>query len=184
MTLKKVWLLSITFGIVSTVCFSLFYIPSGKEKHPSPSEVVLAAEETETEAPQEVLTIEKGKRALSIAVSDVQGGSGNLTSGSMIDIFANIISMDKNSEEEEPAEFGTYVLQNIKVLAIGHNAEDPETAARYQMITVEVTPEEGAKLAFASQHSLYALLRPEGDDSVLKENVLIDEKQLLKIGGQ
>ncbi|NLP50799.1 Flp pilus assembly protein CpaB [Bacillus sp. RO1] len=186
MTLKKVWLLSIMFGVVSTICFYLFYLPGGpnQKKEPANNVVLAAEEEMEEEVVVTEFEIEAGKRAMSIAVNDVQGVSGHLEPGAMVDIFVNIETTKEDNEEVVPSQVGTFVLQNVKVLAVGHFMDEPETGARYQMITVEATPEQGASLGFASQHSIYLMLRPEGDDSTLKENILMDEKQLIKKGGQ
>ncbi|WP_157663744.1 Flp pilus assembly protein CpaB [Sutcliffiella horikoshii] len=185
MTLKKVWLLSIMFGIVSTICFYLFYIPGGtNQKSMQADTVVLAAEEEAEEEIVPEFEIEKGKRAMSIAVNDVQGVSGHVEPGSMVDIFVNIETTKEDNKEVVPSQVGTFVLQNVKVLAVGHFMDEPETGARYQMITVEATPEQGASLGFASQHSIYLMLRPEGDDSTLNANILMDEKQLIMKGGQ
>lgn len=184
MTFKKVWFLAIVFGVLSTACFYFFLIPSVESKKSLPAEtVVLAAEEENEEITENdtesLLEIENGKRAMSFALNDVQGMAGFLQPGSMIDIYANY----HPAGEELTSEVGTYVLQNIKVLAVGHYADDTETKSRYQMITVEVSPEDGAKLGFATQHSLHIMLRSDGDDSTINHN-LIDKNMMLKQGGQ
>lgn len=184
MTYKKVWLLAIVFGMLSTACFYLLLIPDNESKKSLPAEtVVLAAEEEKEEITEDgsvsLLEIEKGKRAMSFAINDVQGMAGYIQPGSKIDIFANF----HPGGEELTSEVGSYVLQNIKVLAVGHYADDIETKSRYQMITVEVSPEDGAKLGFATQHMLHIMLRSEEDDSTIT-NIFIDKNLMLKQGGQ
>jgi pilus assembly protein CpaB len=83
-------------------------------------------------------------------------------------------------EEKEEAQHdsATLLLQNVKILAIGHSADDEETTKRYQMVTVEVTPKEGLILGFSTRYELYLMLRQDGDDKIEPAHTHIHEDEL------
>ena len=74
----------------------------------------------------------------------------------------------------------TLLLQNVKVLAIGHAADDEETMKRYQMVTIEVTSIEGLTLSFATKYDLHLLLREEGDTEIEPDHTHVHEDELHK----
>ncbi|MEH7346308.1 Flp pilus assembly protein CpaB [Bacillus sp. JJ1532] len=174
MNTKKIWLFAIVFGIIAAGM--LYVMVSGslasstlpasveiseEEEPEEKEEVVVAAEE---EKRNEMLPFSEGNRAITVAVSDAQGVAGFITPGSFVDIVAVMLVPDEYKDKQHDA--ATLLLQNVKVLGIGHASDDEETMKRYQMVTFEVTPKEGLVLGFASKYELYLMLRQEGDNKV------------------
>lgn len=182
MSLKKVWIAALIFGLIATGIF-YFYIISKNQKEEvppvEPNEEVETTEQTESE--NTIIPISEGNRAMSLQVSVVQGVSGFIKPGSYVDVIAIL----DPSEEEFAYTAGqhdaaTLLLQNIKVLAIGHSADTQEEAKRYETVTLEVTPKEGLYLGFAArnENQIYLTLRTEGDTSVEPEATHIHEDDL------
>lgn len=191
MNTKKIWLLALVFGVVATGL--LYIVIKGLPKETVEQTKPVAAEdnpveeiETELESAEineeewvnEMLPVTKGKRAMTIAVTDFQGVAGYIEPGAYVDVVA----MLNVTEEEKQSELATLLLQNVKVLAVGHAADDNETMKRYQLVTVEVTPEEGLTLGISTHHELYLLLREEGDDSMKQSPTSISIEQLYERG--
>nr|WP_285853145.1 Flp pilus assembly protein CpaB [Sporosarcina luteola] len=125
-----------------------------------------------------MLPIPEGKRAITIAVTDVQGVAGFIEPGAHVDIVAILVVPEEQKETQHDA--ATLLLQDVKVLAIGHAADDEETMNRYQMVTIEVTPVEGLTLSFATKYDLHLLLREEGDHEIEPERTHVHEDDLHK----
>ena len=68
----------------------------------------------------------------------------------------------------------------MKVLAVGHAADDEETMKRYQMVTIEVTPMEGLTLSLATKYDLHLLLREDGDNEIEPDHTHVHEDDLHK----
>jgi len=134
-------------------------------------------EKVETIAPK-MIPVSQGKRAMTIATTDVQGIAGFVKRGSYVDVIAVMEGPEKQAEEEPQHDSATLLLQNVKVLAIGHSADDEETKNRYQMVTVEVTPKEGLILGFSTRYELYLMLRQDGDDLIEPAHTHIHEDEL------
>ncbi|MBS4200966.1 Flp pilus assembly protein CpaB [Bacillus sp. FJAT-49732] len=188
MNTKKIWLFAMVFGILATLM--MFMMVSGEPKksaQPAPTEVAGAkdkeneekvAEKVDVEEPKgnEMLPFSKGNRAISIAVNDPQGVAGFITPGSFVDIVSIMTVPEEYKDKQHDA--ATLLLQNVKILAIGHAVDDEETRKRYQMVTIEVTPREGLALGFATKNDLYLMLRNEGDDKLEPEHTHIHADDL------
>ncbi|MFC7063857.1 Flp pilus assembly protein CpaB [Halobacillus seohaensis] len=185
MRTKKLWIWSILFGLCATAVLYLYL-----ESYNTPEQAVNASEdsgqvkekepkeEESEEFSNEMIPIEEGKRAMSVQLSDPQGVGGFIKPGDYIDVVANLTVPEDSEDDQHDA--GSLVLQNVKVLAIGHAADAEEESKRYQMVTVEVSPKEGLTLGFTTKYDLYMMLRAEGDDKKEKENLHIHEDQLHK----
>ncbi|MFC4767938.1 Flp pilus assembly protein CpaB [Effusibacillus consociatus] len=107
------------------------------------------------------LSLAQGKRAMSIAVNEVQGVSGFITPGAYVDV---VVMVPPPQGENASAQI---LLQNVKVLAVGQLNATPENGSKgslYRTVTLEVLPSEGSALAFAAQKGAVSLmLRPPGD---------------------
>ncbi len=99
-------------------------------------------------------TIEPGKRAMSVQITDVSGVAGLIQPGSRVDV---LFTRTGNMAEAVT----TTVLQNIQVLAIGRIFQvgqqvDPK-APKMPVATLIVTPEEAQKLELAKNQGRISL---------------------------
>lgn len=170
---KKIWILAITFGFMTTVLFYMLTSTNGNiDQKASPPPPVEEEEETNHEG--NTLPIEAGKRAISLAVDDVQSVSGFVRPGSYVDVIA-VLPVE---EARQPQ----IILKNIEVLAVGKtiNDEETETQEPYQMVTLEVTPSEGATLAVAKDVGVLTLMLRGNEEETTSSNVKISVEQLTK----
>lgn len=122
-----------------------------------------------------LLPISDGKRAISVNVSEAQGVQGFIQAGNFVDLIALTPSKDEWHHDDE----AQILLQNVKVLEIGHATDDEATAARYKAVTLEVTPDQGLRLALAQfDGQIYLMLRNDGDESRLPDYSHIHADQL------
>jgi pilus assembly protein CpaB len=89
------------------------------------------------------------KRAMAVKVDKVVGVAGFVHPGHRVDV---LVSLAKTDKVQQP--ITKIVLENIPVLAVGIEVEQAagqkEKAAQVDVITLEVSPEEGEKLALAA----------------------------------
>jgi pilus assembly protein CpaB len=94
--------------------------------------------------------ISMNKRAMSVKVDKVVGVSGYLHPGNRVDVLVTL--NQQRGEVSSPVT--KIVLENILVLASGQEFNEPkkkgEKPAQVDVITLEVTPQEGEKLALAA----------------------------------
>jgi len=89
------------------------------------------------------------KRAMAVRVDDVVGVAGFLYPGSRVDVLVVI----REENVGVPGQVSKMVLQNIPVLAVGTEMErkgKEEKPTSVNVVTLEVTPDEGEKLALAA----------------------------------
>jgi len=114
--------------------------------------------------PGREVKITPGKRAYAFRINDVSGTAALIQPNSRVDILVVI-----NSGAEQ-GNVATLFMENMRVLAIGAVAQRTEDGRQINaaVCTVEVTPDEGERLAIAtSQGEIQVLLRGYGDpDSV------------------
>ncbi len=104
--------------------------------------------------------IQTGLRAMSVKVDEVIGIAGFVSVGASVDVLA---TLRRTSESEA---FSQVILQDVRVLAVDRALEPRETDSeeRVSVVTLEVTPTQAKKLAFASsQGSIQLALRNPGD---------------------
>lgn len=132
-----------------------------------------------------------GKRAMSVAVSEVIGAGGLIRPGDFVDVigifdvvFYGIKPDNPVSKEEVDKYLVTTVLQNVEVLAVAQQLEEvasiggkegkegeqrlplsrPKPDPKAATITLAVTPEEAQRLFMAEQRGRLKLtLRPFGE---------------------
>jgi pilus assembly protein CpaB len=94
--------------------------------------------------------ISMNKRAMSVKVDKVVGVSGYLHPGNRVDVLVTL----NQQKGEVTSPVTKIVLENILVLASGPEFTEPkkkgEKPAQVDVITLEVTPQEGEKLALAA----------------------------------
>jgi pilus assembly protein CpaB len=104
--------------------------------------------------------IQIGLRAMSVQVDEIIGIAGFVTVGSTVDVLATL----RRTIESEA--FSQFILQDVRVLAVDRTL-DPRRAdsdERVSVVTLEVTPTQAKKLAFASsQGSIQLALRNPAD---------------------
>ncbi len=103
------------------------------------------------------------KRAMAIRVDKVVGVSGFIHPGHRVDV---LVTLPQAGEGAKPVT--KIVLENILVLAAGAELEKSgrqEKPAQVDVITLEVTPQEGEKLALASTEGKLQLALRNGADN-------------------
>jgi pilus assembly protein CpaB len=104
------------------------------------------------------------KRAMAVKVDKVVGVSGFIYPGNRVDV---LVTMDQS--EKIPLSMTKIVLENVLVLAAGPEMEKggkQEKPAQVDVITLEVTPEEGERLALAAtKGKLQLALRNSADSA-------------------
>ena len=109
--------------------------------------------------------ITPGKRAFAFRINDVSGIAGLIQPNSRVDI---LVVINSGGEKGNVARL---FMENMRVLAIGAVAQRTEDGRQINaaVCTVEVTPEEGEKLAIATtQGQIQLLLRGYGDPDSAK----------------
>ncbi len=105
--------------------------------------------------------IQNGLRAMSVQVDEIIGIAGFVTVGSSVDVLA---TMRRTIENEA---FSQVIIQDVRVLAVDRSLEPQKADSdeRVSVVTVEVTPIQAKKLAFASaQGSIQLALRNPADN--------------------
>jgi pilus assembly protein CpaB len=104
--------------------------------------------------------IQTGLRAMSVQVDEIIGIAGFVTVGSTVDVLATL----RRTVESEA--FSQVILQDVRVLAVDRTLEPrkADSDERISVVTLEVTPTQAKKLAFASsQGSIQLALRNPAD---------------------
>jgi len=110
--------------------------------------------------------ITPGKRAFAFRINDVSGIAGLIQPNSRVDILVVINGGEKGNVAK-------LFMENMRVLAIGAVAQRTEDGRQINaaVCTVEVTPDEGEKLAIATtQGQIQLMLRGYGDPDSAKTN--------------
>ncbi|WP_243360156.1 Flp pilus assembly protein CpaB [Fundidesulfovibrio terrae] len=121
--------------------------------------------------------ISPGMRAVAVKGNKVMGMGGLVLPGARVDVLMTVDSSANPDKEEGRAEskVSKVVLEDVKVLATGAESEKKPSAkgqqleeASYENYTLEVSPEDGEKLALAShQGQLNFALRNPLDKAVV-----------------
>lgn len=181
MKTNKLWIFSIIFGLLATACFYFFMNKKGEVKPALAAGTAIVNEKTASlvsKDPTETVTISKGKRAVSIEVKAPEGVSGYIKAGSYVDVVANLTppkSAPPNQEYD-----ARILLQNVKVLAVGARADDAASRKKYNLVTLEVSPNQGVALSFATKYDLYLMLRNDTDHDEGSSTATIQETDLHK----
>ena len=93
--------------------------------------------------------IENDRRAVTVKVDEASGVAGFIMPGNRVDV---LLTMDKNEFTDDP--ITKMVLQNLLVLGIGQDLETQKNGEKPKVVptvTMEVTPDEGERLALAAK---------------------------------
>jgi pilus assembly protein CpaB len=107
-------------------------------------------------------TIAEGHRAVSIRVNDVVGVAGFVLPSDFVDV---LLTRQEGSGYGNQAMRTDLLIANVRVLAIDQSANDshndPQVA---RAVTIEVTPEDGQKVALAGQIGTLTLALRRADE--------------------
>lgn len=121
--------------------------------------------------------VDPAKRAMSVRVDDEVGVAGFVKPNDKVDLFVTVDVLEEGEEDE--IGITKLVLANTLVLAIGTElvrTGPDEAATPVQVLTLEVTPIEAEKLAFASTRGKFrlALRSPLTKDEALTPGATIE----------
>jgi pilus assembly protein CpaB len=119
--------------------------------------------------------IEKGKRAVTVAVDDVRGVAGFIFPGDFVDV-----ALTRTDNSNGPQSFSEVILQHVKVLAIdqmaGQRQEHPTVA---KAVTVEVDPEQALRILLAANIGKLSLILRQPEEVALAPDARITDRDLL-----
>ena len=118
--------------------------------------------------------IEKGKRAVTVAVDDVRGVAGFIFPGDFVDVV-----LTRTDNSNGPQNFSEVILQHVKVLAIdqmaGQRQEHPTVA---KAVTVEVDPEQALKILLAVNVGKLSLILRQPAEVALGPDAKVTDRDL------
>ncbi|MBU8914607.1 Flp pilus assembly protein CpaB [Bacillus sp. FJAT-29953] len=189
MNTKKIWIISLIFGIA--VAGFVYFAVFAKGNGSTPASVTVSEKlkdatgkktdaevEKEKQAEKEkalaresvnpMVDVSEGKRAISIRAEKEEGVSGYIAPNSMVDVIAYESMKDDATGKEYRS--ALLVLENVKVLTSGNSADNKEGALNYETVTLEVKPEEGVVLSLAAKDKdgFYLMLRNTEDSETGK----------------
>lgn len=114
-----------------------------------------------------------GKRAVTVQGNKILGVAGFILPGNRVDI------MMKTNDPKTGGEINKIIFENVRVLASGTRLGKGEKGkpSPVDTFTLEVTPEEGERLAFAAKHGTlqFALRNVVDDETVLTTGATLSE---------
>jgi pilus assembly protein CpaB len=118
--------------------------------------------------------IEKGKRAVTVAVDDVRGVAGFIFPGDFVDV-----ALTRTDNSAGPQNFSAVILQHVKVLAIdqmaGQRQEHPTVA---KAVTVEVDPEQALRILLAANVGKLSLILRQPAEVALGPEAKVTDRDL------
>ncbi|MDO4582328.1 MAG: Flp pilus assembly protein CpaB [Bacillota bacterium] len=129
------------------------------------------------------LLVPDGMRAISVAVDGVSGIAGFLRQNDRVDVLVTIeLPYTKDDGAEAFEMTTTLVAGNIRVLATGRDIADTLTEegdpAGYELVTLLVTPQQAADVAFAMQEGRMTLVLRSVTDDQEKSVIDVDRKTM------
>jgi pilus assembly protein CpaB len=115
------------------------------------------------------------QRAITVKVDEASGVAGFLAPGDRVDV---VVIVEKGEFDKDP--LSKLLFQNLKVLGTGQKMENRpgDKPQIVPTVTLEVTPEEGERLALAAQEGRISLvLRGQGDQKLV-ETLGVDASRL------
>ena len=120
-----------------------------------PLNALITAKNTETVVPGMAGKVSPDERAMTVKVDEASGVAGFLTPENRVDV---VVVMDKGDYNKNP--ISKTLLQNLKVLGTGQKTvTGPEDKPQIvPTVTLEVTPEQGERLALAAVEGRISLV--------------------------
>ena len=103
---------------------------------------------------------------MTVKVDEASGVAGFLTPGNRVDV---VVVVDKGEYNKDP--IAKLLFQNLKVLGTGQKLENRpgDKPQIVPTVTLEVTPEQGERLALAAQEGRISLVvRGQGDQQLVE----------------
>jgi pilus assembly protein CpaB len=118
--------------------------------------------------------IERGKRAVTVAVDDVRGVAGFIFPGDFVDVV-----LTRTNNSTGPQDFSEVILQRVKVLAIDQTAgERKERPVVAKAVTVEVSPEQALKILLATNVGKLSLILRQSEEVATAPDVKVTDRDL------
>ena len=119
-------------------------------------------------------TLSDGMRAVAINVDAQTSVGGFVKPGDMVDVIMTYnVALPTDPELAQATnsivtrEASQTILENVKIMAVDQSATDSSEVSVGRTITLEVTPEQGEKIALAANMGTLSLsLRKIGDDAI------------------
>ena len=122
--------------------------------------------------------IEKGKRAVTVAVDDVRGVAGFIFPGDFVDVV-----LTRTNNSNGPQDFAEVILQHVKVLAIdqmaGERQERPTVA---KAVTVEASPDQALRILLATNVGKLSLILRQPAEVAMAPDAKVTDRDLF--GGE
>jgi pilus assembly protein CpaB len=115
------------------------------------------------------------QRAMTVKVDEASGVAGFLAPGDRVDV---VVIVDKGPYDKDP--LAKLLLQNLKVLGTGQKMENRpgDKPQIVPTVTLEVTPDEGERLALAAQEGRISLVLRGQNDQQLVETLGVEASRL------
>jgi pilus assembly protein CpaB len=126
--------------------------------------------------------IQNDKRAVTVKVDEASGVAGFVMPGNRVDVM---LTMDRNEFKDDP--MTQSVLQNILVLGKGQDIDQPKSGEKPQIVptvTLEVTPEEGERLALAAKEGYITLALRGWTENVAVSTSGVKTSALMRASGK
>lgn len=173
MNTKKIWIFAVLFGLLMSILFFILTLEDDQgEVDPVPIEDEPIVESNDLE--NGLLDIQPGKRAMTIAVDDIQSVTGFIQPGSYVDVVSVL--------DDGVAQI---ILQKVRVLAVGTITENTEmeeenTMPAYDKVTLELDPNAGPLLSLARARGILTLMLRAQEDETETSPVTISLEQLTR----
>lgn len=122
--------------------------------------------------------VSPSKRAMTVKVDEASGVAGFIVPNNRVDI---VVSINRGDFSKDP--FARVVLENLRVLGTGQKIIEKQPDGKPQVVptvTLEVSPEEGERLALASQEGHISLVLRAQKDEIPVATKGIKTTQLFK----
>ncbi|MFZ5450021.1 MAG: Flp pilus assembly protein CpaB [Thermodesulfobacteriota bacterium] len=125
-----------------------------------------------------IAQLSPNQRAMTVKVDEASGVAGFLAPGDRVDV---VVVVDKGEYDKDPV--SKILFQNLKVLGTGQRMESRpgDKPQVVPTVTLEVSPEEGERLALAAQEGRISLVLRGRGDQQLVETMGADTTKLLGI---
>ncbi len=120
------------------------------------------------------------KRAMTVKVDEASGVAGFVAPDNRVDV---VVTVDKEGFGKNP--MSKVIFQNLKVLGIGQRIDNRpgDKPQVVPTVTLEVTPEEGERLALAAQEGRISLvLRGQGDAQIVETQGALASRMFGSLG--
>jgi pilus assembly protein CpaB len=126
-------------------------------------------------APGITALLSPNQRAMTVKVDEASGVAGFLAPGDRVDV---VVIVDKGPFDKDP--LAKLLLQNLKVLGTGQKMENRpgDKPQIVPTVTLEVTPDEGERLALAAQEGRISLVLRGQNDQQLVETLGVEASRL------